>query len=229
MKTPRPLPLSLLLSSALASSCLHAAEPIQLFNGTDLEGWSVKGGRATYEVVEGAIVGTTQPKSPNTFLCPEQTFSDFELTFEVQCDPKLNSGVQIRSIDSTENLPEELTGTTLKKASKRTKSGSLTGPQVEIAANNKAGSIYFEGVGGWLVEGSPKTAAKAYLKEDWNHYKIRVEGKRIRVWINDQLVTDGEDSTSHFSEGFLGFQVHSIKPGVGPFQVRWRNISLLPL
>ncbi|MEM1295569.1 MAG: family 16 glycoside hydrolase, partial [Verrucomicrobiota bacterium] len=56
-----------------------------LFDGLTIEeGWSPKSGFATFKVEAGTIVGTTIKSSPNTFLCSEQTFANFELTFEVK-------------------------------------------------------------------------------------------------------------------------------------------------
>ena len=40
-----------------------------LFDGKTFNGWIKKGGDATYEIKDGAIVGTTVPDTPNTFLC----------------------------------------------------------------------------------------------------------------------------------------------------------------
>jgi hypothetical protein len=55
---------------------------IQLFNGKDLKGWKVLGGKAKYEVKNGEIIGTTVSKEPNSFLVTEETFGDFILTLE---------------------------------------------------------------------------------------------------------------------------------------------------
>ena len=71
--------LAVLASTFLAATAL-AAEPswISLFDGKTLDGWTVKGGKATYKVENGMIVGTTVEGSPNTFLC-RGPYSDFEL------------------------------------------------------------------------------------------------------------------------------------------------------
>ncbi|MEM9398595.1 MAG: DUF1080 domain-containing protein [Verrucomicrobiota bacterium] len=216
--------------SLLTASVLQAAEPIQLFNGNDIEGWTKKGGNATYEVIDGVIIGTTaKDNSPNTFLCPPNKYGNFELTFEVNCDTDLNSGVQVRSQDNPSDLPDSLDEKSKKKAIGRTKSGSLCGPQVEIAAKPKAGSVYFEGVGGWILLSDEKLALKSYKKDAWNSYKVRAVDSNIQVWINGEKVTDGEDTMSGFKEGYIGLQVHRIKPGTGPFQVRFRNITITEL
>ena len=69
-----------------------------IFNGTNLDGWIKRGGKATYAVEDGVIVGTCNVKSGgNTFLCTEKEYGDFILELEIQADNGLNSGVQIRS------------------------------------------------------------------------------------------------------------------------------------
>ena len=57
---------------------------IDLFDGETLEGWTQKNGQATYEVVDGTIVGTTAEGSPNSFLCSDHFYGDFELRFDVK-------------------------------------------------------------------------------------------------------------------------------------------------
>ena len=68
-----------------------------LFDGKTLNGWIQKNGTAKYVVKEGTIEGTTNTGSPNSFLCTEKLYGDFELEFEVKVHDRLNSGVQIRS------------------------------------------------------------------------------------------------------------------------------------
>ena len=76
-----------------------------LFNGKDLAGFTQRNGTATYEVVDGTILGTTVKGSPNSFLCTDKKYGDFELTFEVKCHSRLNSGVQIRSKTKNDGIP----------------------------------------------------------------------------------------------------------------------------
>ncbi len=178
-----------------------------LFNGQDLSGWSQKNGLATYEVQEGAIVGNTAINSPNSFLCSAQDYSDFELTFEVQVDEGLNSGVQIRS----RSLPER-------------DNGRVHGPQVEIETGPaEAGYIYGEATGrGWLSPQQPPT--DAFHNDAWNRFVIRAVGPRIQTWINGRMIEDLVDPESYLS-GFIGLQVHGVGDR-GPFQVRWRDIRI---
>ena len=77
----------------------HKSDDLKsIFNGMNLDGWSQKNGTASYRVQNGAIFGKTNEGSPNSFLCSNKLYGDFELHFEVKLiNDELNSGVQIRS------------------------------------------------------------------------------------------------------------------------------------
>ena len=62
---------------------------VSLSGSDSLEGWKKLGGGATYVSKDGVITGTTG-EGKNTFLTCGP-YSDFELEFDVRCDPKLNS------------------------------------------------------------------------------------------------------------------------------------------
>jgi hypothetical protein len=182
-----------------------------LFNGKDLGGWKQKNGWATYRIDGDAIVGTTAKDSPNSFLCTEKEYSDFELRFEVQVDNELNSGVQIRS----KSLPEK-------------DNGRVHGPQVEIEASpGEAGYVYGEGTKrGWI---SPTQPVHETIKnKTWNQYHIRAVGPRIQTWINGKLIEDITDPHS-YPAGFIGLQVHGIGKQSGPYQAKWRKIEIRDL
>lgn len=184
---------------------------VSLFDGKSLAGWTQKNGTATYRAEDGTIVGKTNEGSPNSFLCSDKDYSDFELTFEVKVDDQLNSGVQIRS-----------------KSTADFNSGRVHGPQVEIATNGTAGYIYGEALDtGWLSEklDDPKANA-AFKKGDWNQYRVLAVGKSIKTWVNGVPVADLVDEKSKMPCGFIGLQVHGIASGEGPYEVRWRNIRL---
>src|SRR5262245_21195832 len=88
-----------LFAGAAVASLTPAAEEgwTKLFNGNNLDGWVQRNGTATYCVEDGVVVGKTNEGSPNSFLCTEKNYGDFELKFEVKVADELNSGVQIRS------------------------------------------------------------------------------------------------------------------------------------
>ncbi|MEM7559655.1 MAG: family 16 glycoside hydrolase, partial [Planctomycetota bacterium] len=178
-----------------------------IFDGKTLDGWTQRNGTAKYSVDGDAILGVTNEGSPNSFLCSDKDYADFELTFEVKVHNKLNSGVQIRS-----------------KSLKDYNNFRVHGPQVEIEAGPaEAGYVYAEATGrGWLSPTQPKT--DAIKNGEWNRYLVRAVGPRIQTWINGRKIEDIYDETS-YQEGFLGLQVHGIGRQAGPFDVRWRDIK----
>ena len=205
---------------------VSAGEWATIFNGKDIEGWEKKSGEATYKVEDGCIVGTTKPRTPNTFLCPPKKYGDFELTFDVKCDPALNSGVQIRSISNADEVPDSLSEKDAVKAKKRADGRSLFGPQVEIAANGNAAAVWFEGVGGWLLAPKREITNKVYKRDGWNKYRVFAKGEHIQVWVNGTLISDGKDTRTHFTKGRLGFQVHGVGGKTEPLSVRWKDIKI---
>ncbi|MBX6312255.1 MAG: DUF1080 domain-containing protein [Isosphaeraceae bacterium] len=197
---------------------------ISLFDGKTLDGWMVRGGRAHYEARDGMIIGTTVEGSPNTFLC-RGDYADFELEFEVRCDPELNSGVQVRSHVYEKDTPQESNPDRIRPA------GTVYGPQCEIARRETgtAGNFWDEARRTrWLDDFSDKPEARTAFKDgEWNHYRIVVLGNRYRSWVNSVACADFTDDRD--KRGFLGLQVHSIRPGTGPYQVRWRNLRIREL
>ena len=71
---------------------------VELFNGTDLQGWKQLNGKAEYKIENKAIIGIAVPDEPNSFLCTEKNYDDFILELEVNVDSPLNSGIQFRSL-----------------------------------------------------------------------------------------------------------------------------------
>ncbi|QDS92849.1 Trehalose utilization [Roseimaritima multifibrata] len=194
-----------------APPALDAPGWVKIFNGKDLTGWSQKNGTATYRVTDGMIIGKTAVGSPNSFMCTDKEYEDFELTFEVNVDHGLNSGVQIRS----RSLPDY-------------KSGRVHGPQVEIESSpGESAYIYSEGTGrGWI---SPEQPIKnSYNKDKWNRFRVRAVGDRIQTWVNDKKIEDLEDEKSSH-KGFFGLQVHGIGKEQGPYEVRWRDVQVREL
>lgn len=197
-------------------------EFVDLFDGKSLDNWVVKGGTATYRVEEGAIVGRTVEGSRNTFLSTPRDYANFELTFEVKCDPELNSGVQIRSHIYKEDTPQESNPKRIREK------GEVYGYQCEIAANGTAGKFWDEGRRTkWLDEAPEDLEDHPYKPGEWNTYRVLAEGNRIRSWINGVARADFTDDRD--ASGFIGLQVHSIRKGTGPYEVRWRNLRIREL
>jgi hypothetical protein len=219
------LTLTLVLAILSAAPCAPAVAAdgwVALFDGKTLEGWTVRGGVAAYKAEDGAIVGTTVDGSPNTFLC-KGDFQDFVLELELKCDPALNSGIQVRSHVYEKDGPDPV------DPKRQRKAGVVYGPQCEVARRETgtAGGFYDEGRRGRWIDPPRPEAKDAFQDDGWNHYRIVVQGSRYRSWVNGIATADFTDNLDQ--RGFIGLQVHTVKKGTGPYQVRWRNIRIREL
>ncbi|MGJ8656610.1 MAG: PVC-type heme-binding CxxCH protein [Akkermansiaceae bacterium] len=206
------IPIQSLLLLLVSLTSLQAT-PISLFDGKSLEGWEYN--EDIWRVEDGVITGgsTTEKIKTNYFISTKQSFQNFELKLTIKCsgDPKtglINSGIQIRSI--------------------RAGGERVSGYQIDCG-RKWFGKIYDE-------HRRKKTIAMpvdepALLKVidtyGWNDYRIRAEGTRIRVWINDVLATDYTEENPNIAlDGIIAPQVHS--GGVALVQFKDITIEELP-
>lgn len=216
--------LAILVSFGLTPLSLVADEPpkledgfVALFDGKSIDEWVQRGGVAKYEAVDGTILGTAVPKTPNSFLCTPRDYSDFELRLEFKVHPQLNSGVMFRA-----------------QSEPSYRNGVVHGYQAEIDPSARAwtGGIYDESRRGWINDLKKNEAArKAFKPGEWNKYTIRCEGDSLKTWINGVPAADLVDDKD--ASGFIGLQVH----GIGgkdvdpedPRIVAWRNLRIKEL
>ena len=201
-----------LAALALGGSVFAADQGTAIFDGQTLAGWKQLGGSADYKVIDGAIVGSSRPGVPNSFLVTEKDYGDFILEFDVRQDVgPTNSGVQFRS----HSTPEF-------------ENGRVHGYQTDIDPSERqwSGGIYEEAQRGWFYTGEMNPPGKALYKfGEWNHYRIEALGPRLRVWINGGPAADVIDDAS--KSGFFGLQVHSINnPEDAGRTTSWKNLRV---
>ena len=211
-----------------------ATAAVPLFNGHDLSGWVQRGGEATYHVDGGEIVGTSRLHTPNSFLCTERDYSDFILEYEFKVDPRLNSGVQLRSEYFDTPTTFDWRGESIAIAA-----GRVHGYQVEIDPSGRAwsGGIFDEGRRKWMYpefaggEGKSFTAtgASVFKSNAWNHVRVEAQGSSLKTWLNGVPRADIVDDVT--PRGFIALQVHTILDDVSKAgtQVRWRNLQITEL
>ncbi len=226
-----------LLCFALSFSATAQEGWKNLVTGNDLSGWVQRGGKAKYKAEHGTITGSTVLGTPNSFLCTEKEYGDFELELEFKVTPELNSGVQIRSECFATEKTIQAGGESIKIPA-----GRVHGYQVEIDMDGAkkrwwVGGIYDEGRRKWLYPGSLGGEAKAFTAQgaklakpdDWNKFRVVAKGDSIKVWLNGEMRSEIKDSMT--LKGFIALQVH----GVGNdakrenLPVSWRNIRIKEL
>jgi glucose/arabinose dehydrogenase len=199
-----------------------------IWDGETLDGWVVRGGDASYRVESGAIVGTTAPNTPNTFLVRENLDRDFELLVEVLVDPELNSGIQIRSgIVEAGSATDDVGLAT--PADLGPRDGRMRGLQVEIDPSERGftAGIYDEARRGWLAPLADNPAARAAFRPGaWNRIRILARGCRIETWLNGVPAASIIDCVDR--DGRIGLQVHGVGDRKEPLEVRWRRIAYRP-
>lgn len=206
--------LTCLATLPLVAGLAHSASDAEwqsLFDGKTLNGWRVVNGSAKYEVVDGAIVGTTTAGSPNSFLSTDRTFADFILEFEAkQTVGPTNSGVQFRS----QSKPEIM-------------QGRVHGPQMDLDPSERqwTGGLYDEAMSGWWYPGTLNPQPGLYKFNEWNRIRIEAVGPSMRTWVNGELSAYVLDAT--YQDGFIALQVHSIdKPDEAGRRIHWRNLRI---
>lgn len=209
--TRAPWP-ALLLAACLAGvghPPAAAAEP--LFDGTTFAGWEgdVDG---VWTIVDGAIVaGSTDVRQErNDFLCTEKSFGDFELQLQIKLEGTegfVNSGIQFRSA----RIPND---------------HEVTGYQADFGAGFE-GALYDESRRNRvLAKPAADVIAKAYKPGAWNHYRIRAEGPRIRLFLNGiETVDYTETEPGIAASGVIGLQIH----GNAKARVSFKDITIEPL
>ena len=176
------------------------AEWISLFNGKDLDNWTVRG-KAEWSVVDGVLVG--EGGMGHIYGGPELT--DLEVKGEFRLSDQgggANSGLYFRANEPADN-PD----------------GFPPGYEAQICHNQEAHT-------GWLWKpGSPTGKASALLTKDdeWFSYRVKAEGILIQFWVNNQLVMTYEDD--EYKSGRFAIQGHNKGMKIEARKLYYRDLS----
>ena len=184
--------------------CSYAnAQAVSLFNGENLDGWTVYGTEKWY-VEDGLLICESGPDAGYGYLATDQHYKNFvvELDFIQEADG--NSGIFIRStVDGT----------------------TVSCWQVEVAPPGYyTGGIYESYGRKWLIRPDLKKD-KALKFGDWNHMKIKVDGDNVTSWLNGTEMISLKDKIIGRGEGSILLQIHD----GGGIKVKWKNIQLKEL
>ena len=176
------------------------AQTTDLFNGKNLDGWTVFGSEKWY-VNDGEIICESGPDKEYGYLATDKYYDNFELTLEFKQEANGNSGVFFRS---------NIEGT------------KISGWQVEVAPpKNNTGGIYESYGRGWLVKPDTKTDDVLKMGE-WNTLNILAQGDQVSTLLNNVPMVSIKDDLIGKGKGSIALQIHD----GGGIKVRWRNIKI---
>lgn len=157
----------------------RAAEPEagwrQLFNGRDLTGWEANADAGAFTVVDGVIKAhATHPRNRGHLFFVgagqggDEKFRNFELVAVVRGEPGSNSGIFFHTDRATRDGVLHL----------------RNGYELQLSSSpqekRKTGSLYA------VVD----LATSPVDESQWFTARLRVEGQRIQIWINEKPVVD---------------------------------------
>ena len=174
-----------------------------IFNQTDLDGWKIHGTEKWY-VEDSELVCESGPDEAYGYLATTSKYKDFVLRVKFKQEADGNSGVFFRS---------SLEGT------------KISGWQVEVAPKEfDTGGIYESYGRGWLYQ-IPEDKEDVLKQSEWNDMQIKVQGGRVMVWLNNELMTDLIDDEIGKAEGVVALQIHD----GGGIKVRWKDLYIKEL
>ncbi len=188
------------ISFCCITSVVLSQSNTKIFNGKDLNGWTVHGTEKWY-VDDGELVCESGPDKQYGYLSTDKSYKNFILTLKFKQEANGNSGVFFRSgIEGTK----------------------INGWQVEVAPKNLyTGGIYESYGRGWLIK--PKPEDEKFLKAGkWNKLKIKVEGDEVTTWLNGHQMVVFKDEKIGKGEGFIALQIHD----GGGIKVRWKDFKM---
>jgi hypothetical protein len=209
-----------------------------LFNGKDLTGWHSStiarhGTTPDFHVAHGMILGTQHPLGRGGLLLTDKLYRSFEFYMEARPDWGDDSGVFFRCTENgaayqvtMDFLPGGSMGRLIQEG------GMTLKLAPSVAAASPGAPAPSDGRGGR----GPDPGMSIWKHEDWNTVRIRVQGDNphVTVWINDQQVSDAQDTQNSAVGGMLAgpiaIQIHG---GTDRWQPggfwRWRNLAIKEL
>lgn len=184
-----------LLAAITATGC---STSMPLFNGKDLSGWTEVGSDGAWSVEDGVLTCNGQ-KHAYAWLSTNERYADFELELKTRVVPGTNSGIFLRA---------------------PAREGRISMDGIEVQIKDDKDDPDFTDVGGSVFRRIPGSGIYTKPVGEWNHYRIRLVGRHLRIELNGKLVSDtpnintvppmeGDKPLSEVpEEGYIGLQNH---------------------
>lgn len=208
----------LLLMVMVLTSSGQKEEWIELFDGKSLQGWKASENQASWQIENGSLVA--QGKRSHLFYdgdLQQHNFVNFELKADVKTTSFSNSGIYFHTEFQEKGWP-------IKGYECQVVNSIFNSKKGWYSENKMTGSLY--GI---------RNLAKSPVDDDeWFNYRIVVQGKTIKTYINGELMVDYTEPENPLrrsdmdgrllSSGTFALQCHDPKS-----KVYYKNIKVRPL
>jgi cytochrome c len=167
-----------------------------IFNGRTLDGWHLSrtthhGTTGDFRVEDGVITLRQRPYGQGGLLLTDRKYRNFELYLEARPDWGTNGGIFFRSSEGGSAYQIELVG------GGGPGTGNLLGEVQRVTTDARATGV-----------------EKGWKRDDWNSFRLRVEGDapRVSLWVNGVQMYDVQarrnDLIADRTDGFIALQSH---------------------
>lgn len=202
-----PLIISVCLLHAQTKPKTPGNDWIELFNGTDLTGWT-KIGAESWTVEDGLLHGRGLTPAYG-YLETDKDYKNFQLSLRFKCVGDGNSGVffhtgfKPNSVDTIQGMQFE----------------------IDCTMMHHTAGVYAEDGRGWVVWPAPENEG-VVRKGEWNDYLVEVVGNRYRSRLNGVQMVDYTDPKPGAPDGRIALQLHAGGAGNMQFKDIWiRDLS----
>lgn len=201
--------ISMVFTALAATGCQTGAS---LFNGRNLVGWTEIGSTGAWTAEEGGVLRCSGKMDKYAWLSTDRRYSDFVLDLDWRVFEKTNSGIFLR-------VPDREGRTSMKG--------------FEIQIRDDAMDNDLSDTSGAVFRRVAAPAKYAKPTGQWNHYRITVRDRHVRVELNGHVTVDTDFDTVQPKEkdppmsavpnqGYIGLQNHGTP-------VEYRNLRLREL
>lgn len=178
-------------------------KPEPIFNAKDLTGWKAPTPNPWWTVVDGILVGQSDPAKKGHTLWTEKSWKDCVIEADVRFGDDIDSGFFLRQPSLQVQLG-------VSRSLKKDMTCSIYGKR---KTDPKAGYI-----------GQAKGTEKLLKLNDWNHIKIEAKANVFKTWLNGQHVLTFE--AEEFKDaGPIGLQIHANVD----MKVEFKNLTVAEL
>jgi hypothetical protein len=210
-----------LVGIGLLAACSASPPPepewVPLFDGQSLEGWKASENTGSFRAEDGAIT-CDGPRSHLFYVGPVEgaDFRDFELEAEVLARSGANSGIYFHTAFQEEGWPDQ-------------------GFEVQVNNSQQEHDGYLEMKKTGSLYGYRNVYKAMGPDDQWFRMRTRVEGRRVRVWVDGTLVVDyrepdelpasWDETFRRLGHGTFALQCHDPQSRVSFRNVRVRTLS----